>query len=81
MSHEPLAYIGYFSDRVSLSLFLFFLVRGLELRTYILTNPPALYCEGFFQDRVSRTICLGWLGTVILLISTSWVAKITGVSH
>jgi hypothetical protein len=28
-------------------------------------------CEGFFQDRVSRTICQGWLRTVILLISAS----------
>jgi hypothetical protein len=29
----------------------------------------------------SRTICLDWLQTVILLISASWVARITGVSH
>jgi hypothetical protein len=21
----------------------------------------ALFCDGFFQERVSRTICLGWL--------------------
>jgi hypothetical protein len=27
------------------------------------------------------TICLGWLWHVILLISASWVARITGVSH
>jgi hypothetical protein len=27
------------------------------------------------------TICLGWLWTSILLISTSWVARITGMSH
>jgi hypothetical protein len=27
------------------------------------------------------TICLGWLWPVILLISASWVARITGVSH
>jgi hypothetical protein len=40
-----------------------------------------LYCEGFFRDRVSKTICLGWLGTVILLISAPWVARIIGVSH
>jgi hypothetical protein len=26
-------------------------------------------------------MCPGWLQTVILLISASWVAKITGVSH
>jgi hypothetical protein len=27
------------------------------------------------------TICLGWLWTVILLISASWVARITGINH
>jgi hypothetical protein len=27
------------------------------------------------------TICLGWLQTSILLISASWVARITGVSQ
>jgi hypothetical protein len=26
-------------------------------------------------------ICLGWLWTTILLISTSWIARITGMSH
>jgi hypothetical protein len=30
---------------------------------------------------VSRTVCPGWHQTLILLISTSWVARITGVSH
>jgi hypothetical protein len=38
--------------------------------------PPALFCDGFFQDRFSWTICLGWLATAILLIS-----RIAGVSH
>jgi hypothetical protein len=28
-----------------------------------------------------QTIFLGWLQTLILLISASWKAKITGVSH
>jgi hypothetical protein len=27
-----------------------------------------------------RTVCLGWLQTTILLISASWVARITGMS-
>jgi hypothetical protein len=27
------------------------------------------------------TICLGWLWTSILLISASWIARITGVRH
>jgi hypothetical protein len=37
-----------------------------------------LFC---FGDRVSRTACLGWIWTVILLISAFQVATITGVSH
>jgi hypothetical protein len=40
-----------------------------------------LFCIGFFWDRVLCTICLGWLLIVVLLISASWVASITGVSH
>jgi hypothetical protein len=35
----------------------------------------------FFWDRVWRTICLGWHRTAILLISASWVDRVTGVSH
>jgi hypothetical protein len=33
----------------------------------------------FFWDRVSWTICPDWLQTTILLISVSWVARITDV--
>jgi hypothetical protein len=60
----------------------FFAVLWLELRTYILShsNSP-FFCDGFFQDRVSWTVCLGWLRTVMLLISASWVARSTSVSH
>jgi hypothetical protein len=32
-------------------------------------TPPALFCEGFSWDRISPTICLGWLWTAILLSS------------
>jgi hypothetical protein len=42
-------------------------------------TPPALFDMGIF--RVSLTICTGWLQNMILLISASWIAKITGVSH
>jgi hypothetical protein len=63
---------------------------GFELRTSGLLSrhsttwdtPPAFFlCVEYFRARVSWTICLGWLWTLILLISTSWVARITGVSH
>jgi hypothetical protein len=37
--------------------FFFFAVLGLELKAYTSshsTTPPALFCEGFFQDKVSN---------------------------
>jgi hypothetical protein len=33
-----------------------------------------------FWNRVSQTICPGWFWTTILLITASWVVRITGVS-
>jgi hypothetical protein len=42
-------------------------------------TPPALFLWRVFRDRVSQTICLGWLWTMILLISASWVARIIGI--
>jgi hypothetical protein len=36
---------------------------------------------GFFGIRSHELFCPGWLQTAILLISASWVARITGVSH
>jgi hypothetical protein len=44
------------------------------------TTPLAFFCNEFFQDRVSRTICPGWLQTMILLISTSRVPRIIDVN-
>jgi hypothetical protein len=35
------------------------------------TIPPVLFCEGFYQDRVSWTFCSGWLWTTSLLLSAS----------
>jgi hypothetical protein len=60
----------------------FFSVLGLELRAYTLSHstiPSFLWWV--FQDRVSWTICPGWLWTVILLIAASWLARIIGLSH
>jgi hypothetical protein len=42
---------------------------------------PALVWAGYFRDRISWTICSGGPGTLILLISLSQVAWITGVRH
>jgi hypothetical protein len=45
-------------------------------------TPPTLFVIFFFfWDRVSQTICPGWLWATILLISASWVARITSVSY
>jgi hypothetical protein len=38
-------------------------------------------CAGYFWNRVSQTVCPGWLWTTILLIPAFQVARITGVSH
>jgi hypothetical protein len=56
----------------------FFVVLGLELKAFTLSP---IFCDRAFWDRVSWTTCLGWLQTAILLISPSWVARITGVRH
>jgi hypothetical protein len=49
---------------------------------YTLSHSTSLvFNVGYFQYSVSRTVCLGWLQTAILLISMSWVARITGISH
>jgi hypothetical protein len=51
--------------------------QGLHLEPF----HQCYFCEGFFEIGSHRTICPDWLGRVILLISTSWVARIRGVSH
>jgi hypothetical protein len=61
--------------------YFFLVILGLNAEPTPWAVPPALFYEGCFWDRVLQTICLGWLWTVILLISTSWVARIIGVSH
>jgi hypothetical protein len=58
--------------------FFFLVVLGFELRAShllgrhftIWVTLPALFLIVYFQDRVSQTICPGWLPTMILLIST-----------
>jgi hypothetical protein len=53
-----------------MTLIFFFVVLELELRAYTLSHSTSSsFYDGFFLDRVPRTICLGWLRTAILLIS------------
>jgi hypothetical protein len=64
-------------------------VLGFKLRVSLLLArssntsaiPPDLFWVECFRDRVSETIYPGWLWTTILLISVSWVARVTGISH
>jgi hypothetical protein len=42
------------------------------------TSP--FICDGYFRDRVSKTVCLVGIQTDVLLISASQVARITGIS-
>jgi hypothetical protein len=53
------------------SFFFLFAVLGFELRDHTSSYPTSPFCDGFYQHRVSRTIFLGWLRTMILLISVS----------
>jgi hypothetical protein len=71
------------SERVHriIAFFFFLWYWGLNSRPSPWATPPALFLWSVFQDRVSQTIFLGWLWTMILLISVSWVARITDVSH
>jgi hypothetical protein len=65
-----------------LILFIYLAVLGLKLGLHLEPLRQPYFCDFFFfQDRVSWTICHGWLQTSILLISASWVARITGVGH
>jgi hypothetical protein len=57
--------------------FFFFAVLEFDLRGYTLSQSTSpIFVKGF-QDRVSRTICPGWLQTAIFLLS----ARVIGVSH
>jgi hypothetical protein len=53
----------------------------LTKQLYCLSHTSSPFCSGYFGDGVSHTICLGWPRTLILFISSSQVARITGVSH
>jgi hypothetical protein len=77
---KPTAYLKHLSA-LHTQLFFFFQCWGLNSGLTPWATTPALFVMGFFQARVTQTICLGWLWTTVLLISASWVARITGVSH
>jgi hypothetical protein len=56
-----------------------FVCLFVELYHFSHTCNP--FCSGYFGVRVLLTISSGWPQTVILPISTSQIARITGLSH
>jgi hypothetical protein len=62
-------------------LFCFMQYWGLNSGPKPQATPPALVLWRVSPDRVFQTICPGWLQTLVLLISVSWIAGITGMSH
>jgi hypothetical protein len=54
---------------------------GLNLGPTPSATLPVHFCDGFSRDQCSWAVCPGWLLTMILLISASWLARITGLSH
>jgi hypothetical protein len=72
---------GYWHKMTSTVFFFFLWYRGLNSGPSLWATPLAFFHDGYFQDRVSWTICLGWLWTSILLISASWAARTTGMNH
>jgi hypothetical protein len=71
--------LGAFTLRHSTSPFLWrvFLVFKFAYSYVHTLFGPSLPPWRVYRDRVSRTISLDWLQTLILLISASWVARIT----
>jgi hypothetical protein len=56
---------------------------GFELRAYTLSHSavPFFCVMDFFKIGSRKLLCPGWLQTKILLLSVSWVARVTGMSH
>jgi hypothetical protein len=42
---------------LNIPFFFFLVILGLELRAYTLSHSTALFCDGFFCNRVLQTIC------------------------
>jgi hypothetical protein len=48
---------------------------------YCLKHTSSVLCFSYFGDGLLWTVCSGWPQAVILLISASHIARITGMSH
>jgi hypothetical protein len=82
--HRVSSYLNWpFVELGSADFFFFFLfaVLGFELRASCLATVPAIFCVGYFPDRLLWTVCPDWPPTLILRISASWIARITSLNH
>jgi hypothetical protein len=73
--------VGNHHVRVGFLIFDFLRYWGMNSGSTPWATPPALFCDGFYWDRVSELFCSRYLRTLIILISASCVANITCVSH
>jgi hypothetical protein len=75
-----LSVVGNHHVRIGFLIFDFLWSWGMNSGLTPWATPPALFCDGFYWDRVSELFCPSYLRTIIL-ISASCVANITCVSH
>jgi hypothetical protein len=60
----------------------FFVVLGFKVRAYTSSHSTSpFFVMGIFEIGSCELFAQGWLPTVILQMSASWVARITGVSY
>jgi hypothetical protein len=48
---------------------------------YHLSHNSSPICSGYFENRILRTVSLGWFWTTVILISAFQVARIIDLSH
>jgi hypothetical protein len=86
----PIYALGIISKKSLYPMFSFFLffflcvcVCSSGILTHLHLEPlhQPFILRRVFWDRVLGTVCQGWLWTTILLISASWVGRMTGLSH
>jgi hypothetical protein len=66
---------------VTCSLFFFWMGQEFKLALYHLSHTCSAFCSGYFGDGVLRTISPGLTSNLLLPISASQAAGITGVSY
>jgi hypothetical protein len=81
---QPVPCLYFFYTSFFFPFFFFFQHWSLNSGPTPLATSPAFFwcvCDGYFREFREIFAWPGWRQTMILLISASWVYKITGVSH